>query len=148
MFFPSTQKYANSYTRVAPIYPPNKNANISPWELRIQLHSLHSLLWSSLPLVLSSATKEWAIWIKRRKKYMRKAKRQMGKIHTHSKKTPISFSVPHIIQIKESHLARSDPEYLELGLPPKIPHTCTCWSKGMAHSLQYSYGFDSTIYAG
>jgi len=60
---------------------------------------------------------------KRRKKNMRKAKSQTGKIHTRSKKSPISFSFPHIIQIKESHVARSDPEYLELGLPPKIPHT-------------------------
>ena len=57
---------------------------------------------------------------------MRQAKRQTGKIHTHSKKlSPISFSVPHIIQIKESHVAKGVPEYLELGLPPKIPHTCT-----------------------
>ena len=80
VFSPSTQKYANSYTRVAPIYPPNKNANNSPWELRIQLHSLHLLLWSSLPLVLSSATKEWTIRKKREEKNIwEKPKAKRGK---------------------------------------------------------------------
>jgi hypothetical protein len=94
-----------------------------------------------------SATKEWAI---RKNVYIwEKPKGKWGKsIPVQKKLSPISFSVPHIIQIKESHVTRSDPEYLELGLPPKIPHTCTFWSKGMAHSLQYGPGFDTTIYAG
>jgi len=63
---------------------------------------------------------------KRRKKYMTSQKANGANPYPFKKKlSPISFSVPHIIQIKEIHVARSDPEYLELGLPPKIPHTCT-----------------------
>ena len=34
-FFHATKNTRNLRLRVAPIYPPNKNANISPWELRI-----------------------------------------------------------------------------------------------------------------
>ena len=77
VFFHPPKNTPTLTLRVAPIYPPNKNANISPWELCIQLHSLHSLLWGSLPLFFRQQQRNGLF--KKMYIYMRKAKRQTGK---------------------------------------------------------------------